>query len=248
MSRQACPSTSRYRVSRERVRSAAARAATVNSVIGRKRDRGPRASDVLELPIDLASRIGDHGRSRPVVTAPEIVRRVDGPIESDRSGRTRLPLIGADEAPARPVQPRDIEPVEIPTPARPTIIGLDEIAPNPALEVLADLLEDSEPPLGASAGPAIVTSREAPLHGEMDLVVTPLPTPDDWHHFELALRRVPGVGPLRTEYYRAGILKLRLQWTGVQRFAEAVASVPGYRVGILGEDKTTVQIRVGRTS
>jgi len=128
------------------------------------------------------------------------------------------------------------------------MIGLEEIVATPALEILADLLEDPAPREGASAGPAIVTSREAPLVGEMDLVVTPLPTPDDWHHFELALRRVPGVGPLRIEYYRAGILKLRLQWTGAHRFSEAVTSVPGYRVGILGEDKTTVQIRVGRSS
>jgi hypothetical protein len=128
------------------------------------------------------------------------------------------------------------------------IIGLEEIVAQPALEILADLLEDPAPRPGASAGGPIVTSREAPLVGEMDLVVTPLPTPDDWHHFELALRRVPGVGPLRIEYYRAGILKLRLQWTGQQRFSEAVAGVPGYRVGILGEDTTTVQIRVGRTN
>lgn len=131
---------------------------------------------------------------------------------------------------------------------RPMMIGLEEIVSTPALEILADLLVDLAPREGASAGLAIVTSREAPLVGEMDLVVTPLPTPDDWHHFELALRRVPGVGPLRIEYYKAGILKLRLQWTGQQRFSEAVASVPGYRVGILGEDKTTVQIRVGRSS
>ncbi|HEY8732556.1 MAG TPA: hypothetical protein VIN69_11365, partial [Candidatus Limnocylindria bacterium] len=88
--------------------------------------------------------------------------------------------------------------------------------------------------------------RQAPAAGEMDLVVTPLATPDDWHHFELALRRVPGVGPLRIQYYRAGILKLRLQWSGAERFAYAVANVPGYRVGILGEDRTTVQIRVAR--
>lgn len=126
------------------------------------------------------------------------------------------------------------------------MIGLEEVVAQPALQVLADLLEDSAPREGASAGPAVVTPREAPHPGEMDLVVTPLPTPDDWHHFELALRRVPGVGPLRIEYYRAGILKLRLQWTGAQRFSEAVTSVPGYRVGILGEDTTTVQIRVGR--
>jgi hypothetical protein len=81
----------------------------------------------------------------------------------------------------------------------------------------------------------------------MDLVVMPLPTPDEWHHFELALRRVPGVGPLRIEYYRAGILKLRLRWSGAQRFAAALATVPGYRVGILGEDRSTVQIRVMRS-
>jgi hypothetical protein len=118
---------------------------------------------------------------------------------------------------------------------------------EPGPTALPELLEDPAPPEGASAGPAIITARDAPLIGEMDLVVTPLPTPDDWHHFELALRRVPGVGALRIEYYRAGILKLRLQWTGPQRFAEAVATVPGYRVGILGEDKSTVQIRVGRT-
>jgi len=80
----------------------------------------------------------------------------------------------------------------------------------------------------------------------MDLVVMPLATPDDWHHFELALRRVPGVGALRIEYYRAGILKLRLRWSGPRRFADAVANVPGYRVGILGEDRSTVQIRVVR--
>jgi hypothetical protein len=243
------PSTSRYPVSRERVRWAAARRPTVITVIGRKRDRGPQASDVLDLPIDLASRIGDHGRSRPSPAAPEIVRRVDGPIESDRSLRARPTTIGAEGSPA--AAPEPARPPELPAtvlPARPTMIGLEEIVASPVLEVLADLLEDPAPREGASAGPAIVTLRQAPLIGEMDLVVTPLPTPDDWHHFELALRRVPGVGPLRIEYYRAGILKLRLQWAGPQRFSEAVASVPGYRVGILGEDKTTVQIRVGRTN
>jgi hypothetical protein len=185
-------------------------------VIGRRRDRGP---EVLDEPIDLASRIGDHGLSRPSSAAPEVVRRVDGPIESDRSPRARPTTIGAERSPAA----------------------------EPGPTALSELLEDPAPPEGASAGPAIITARDAPLIGEMDLVVTPLPTPDDWHHFELALRRVPGVGALRIEYYRAGILKLRLQWTGPQRFAEAVATVPGYRVGILGEDKSTVQIRVGRT-
>ncbi len=206
---------------------------------GKKRDRD---SEDFDAPVDLASRIGDHGRSRPQVVQ-EIVRRVDGPIESDRSGRGRPTLIGADEAPAPrphlalPERPRA-------SAARPMMIGLEEIVAKP----VPVATEEPTAPEDVAAGPAIVTPRAAPLLGEMDLVVTPLPTPDDWHHFELALRRVPGVGPLRIEYYRAGILKLRLQWTGAQRFAEAVASVPGYRVGILGEDKSTVQIRVGRSA
>lgn len=106
----------------------------------------------------------------------------------------------------------------------------------------------------ASSGPVMeyaplaATVREAPGPGEMDLVVMPLATPDDWHHFELALRRLPGVGPLRIEYYRHGILKLRVRWAGAERFAEALARVPGYRVGILGEDRTTVQIRVAKAA
>jgi len=214
-------------------------------VIGKRRDRGPD----IDEPIDLASRIGDHGRSRPSPAAPEIVRRVDGPIESDRSLRTRPATIDAEGSSALAPEPAALpeRPATV-LAARPTMIGLEEVIATPALDILADLLEDPAPRESASAGPAIVASRAAPLLGEMDLVVTPLPTPDDWHHFELALRRVPGVGPLRIEYYRAGILKLRLQWTGQQRFSEAVASVPGYRVGILGEDTTTVQIRVGRTS
>jgi len=215
-------------------------------VIGRKRDRAP---EVPDEPIDLASRIGDHGRSRPPAAAPEVVRRVDGPIEPDRSARVRPTSGGAEDAPASPSEPAPVpELFRSALAVRPMMIGLEEIVATPAPDILADLLEDPSPREGASAGPAVVTTREAPLLGEMDLVVTPLPTPDDWHHFELALRRVPGVGPLRIEYYRAGILKLRLQWTGAQRFSEAVASVPGYRVGILGEDKSTVQIRVGRTS
>jgi len=141
-------------------------------------------------------------------------------------------MIGADEPPPAPA-------IETPEPertalaVRPMVIRLQEAF---AAEPLA-----SEP----TAAPILVT-REAPAAGEMDLVVMPLATPDDWHHFELALRRVPGVGALRIEYYRAGILKLRLRWSGPRRFADAVANVPGYRVGILGEDRSTVQIRVVR--
>lgn len=203
-----------------------------------------RSSEALDAPIDLAARIGDHGLSRPLPAAPEPIRRVDGPIESDRSARGRSFLVGANEPPARPAAPREPERPVSPPAARPMMIGLEEaFVPPPA----APIVEPDPVSEGASAGPAIVTPREAPLIGEMDLVVTPLATPDDWHHFELALRRLPGVGPLRIEYYRAGILKLRLQWSGAQRFAHAIANVPGYRVGILGEDRSTVQIRVARS-
>jgi hypothetical protein len=204
--------------------------------------------EVLDGPIDLAARIGNHGLRRPLPAAPEPIRRVDGPIESDRSARGRLLQIGANEAPASPPeQPREPERWAATFAARPMMIGVEEAfakLPAPVPPMIDDEPAAGE---GASAGPAILTPREAPLMGEMDLVVTPLATPDDWHHFELALRRVPGVGPLRIEYYRAGILKLRLQWTGAQRFAHAVANVPGYRVGILGEDRSTVQIRVARS-
>ena len=125
---------------------------------------------------------------------------------------------------------------------RPTMIGLDE--PLVATAAAPTPPAADQPAAAPSAG----VSREAPSQGEMDLVVTPLPTPDDWHHFELALRRLPGVGTLRTEYYRAGIPKLRLRWSGVQRLSQAVSAVPGYRVGILGEDRSTVQIRVVRSA
>jgi len=198
-------------------------------VVGKKRN-GP--SEDLDGPIDLASRIGMPARSAPALAAPETIRRVDGPIESARPQRGRPLMIGANE-------PKPERAIETPAPertapvARPMMFGLEEAF---AAEPVA-----SEP-----IAAAIVVTREAPAIGEMDLVVMPLPTPDDWHHFELALRRVPGVGALRIEYYRAGILKLRLRWPGPERFADAVARVPGYRVGILGEDRSTVQIRVAR--
>lgn len=207
---------------------------SVCSVVGGKRKR---SSEALDVPIDLASRIGAPA-PEPAVAAPEPIRRVDGPIESDRAAR-RPTLIGANEAPARPLLIGANEPVE----GRPAMIGLEE-----ALAVATPVIAESaaEPPPAAT--PAAVVVREPPAPGEMDLVVTPLATPDDWHHFELALRRLPGVGTLRTEYYRAGILKLRLRWSGPERLAYAVSRVPGYRVGILGEDRSTVQIRVVRTA
>ncbi|MEA2661510.1 MAG: hypothetical protein QOH08_1082 [Chloroflexota bacterium] len=173
--------------------------------------------------IDLASRVGVLAPKAPPAP-PAPIRRADAPIEPARHHRGRPTMIGLDEPPAAgPIEPRQLRRTDLAV--RPMMIGLEEAV--------------------AAPGPFAVT-REAPGEGEMDLVVTPLATPDDWHHFELALRRVPGVGALRTEYYRAGILKLRLAWSGADRFASAVAAVPGYRVGILGEDRTTVQIRVTR--
>ena len=152
-------------------------------------------------------------------------------------------MIGANEPPpARPIEPR--EPDRAAAAAQPLMIGLERsvaAAPPPTIVSGPIFSEPVDPPA------RVFATREAPAIGEMDLVVMPLLTPDDWHHFELALRRVPGVGALRIEYYRAGILKLRLRWSGSERFADAVASVPGYRVGILGEDRSTVQIRVART-
>lgn len=199
------------------------------------------------MPVDLAARIGAPGAIAPVAAA-EPVRRLDGPIESDRAAR-RAMLIGANEPlPDRllvlgvgeTIVPRASASAAIA--GRPTMIGLEEtVAVQPAVAALP------EPEAAAPVAPSVAPGhREAPHVGEMDLVVTPLATPDEWHHFELALRRVPGVGPLRIEYYRAGILKLRLAWSGVDRFATAVARTPGYRVGILGEDRSTVQIRVVR--
>ena len=217
-------------------------------MVGKKRKGRPEA---VEVPLDLASRIGMPGTPEPVaappepVVRPEPVRRVDGPIESLRS---RPLLIGANEPPPAPIAIRPSEPPAPPA-GRPAFIGLDEppfqaVAPAVTAEPAPEAPVPEAPAM--EYAPITATVREAPLAGEMDLVVTPLPTPDDWHHFELALRRVRGVGTIRTEYYRAGILKLRVQWSGAERFATALATVPGYRVGILGEDRTTVQIRVGR--
>ena len=206
-------------------------------MVGKKRKR---TNEVLDVPLDLASRIGMPGSPELAQAAPEAIRRHDGPIESERPSRGRPLMIGANEPPARPLEIRE---PERPTTsaARPMMIGLEEALAAPPAIVSAPPPAEPTP-----TAPLVSTVRESPGSGEMDLVVTPLATPDDWHHFELALRRVPGVGPLRIEYYRAGILKLRLRWSGAERFAEAVAAVPGYRVGILGEDRSTVQIRVAR--
>jgi hypothetical protein len=91
----------------------------------------------------------------------------------------------------------------------------------------------------------IPSPRSAPGPGEMDVVATPLPTLDDWHRFELALRKIRGVGHVTTEYYRHGVLKVRVSYDGQERLAQALrAGVPGYRIRVIGEDRATIQILV----
>lgn len=190
-------------------------------MMGRKRKSASNGADSLDSPIDLAIRIGAPASPRPAAAAPEAPRRVDGPIEPDRGARRPM-LIGAESPATRQLPVSEAAP------------RVDPSRPAALVEAASDSAPVASPP------------RQAPAVGEMDLVVTPLATPDDWHHFELALRRLPGVGPLRIEYYRAGILKLRLRWSGGERFSTAIGNLPGYRVGILGEDRSTVQIRVAK--
>jgi len=127
----------------------------------------------------------------------------------------------------------------IPSAPKPRLIPTREDREQSAMIQKAMIEETSAPQ------PAIPSPRTAPGPGETDLVVTPLPTPDDWHRFELALRKVRGVGQLRTEYYRHGVLKVRVSYQGTDRLATALrAGVPGYRVRVIGEDRATLQILV----
>jgi hypothetical protein len=158
--------------------------------------------------------------------------------------------IGARQSPPEPPPPATAPPVE-PPPAQTRLDGPIPSAPKPRLVPAKEdraqsamiqkaLVEESEKP-----EPAIPSPRAAPGPGEVDLVVTPLPTADDWHRFELALRKVRGVGQLRTEYYRHGVLKVRVSYQGTDRLAAALrAGVPGYRVRVIGEDRATLQILV----
>ena len=197
--------------------------------------KGSKGKGADETVVDLAARIGSRAPAEPATPAPEkpaappasttpdvdpaMPQRLDGPLPSRRTS-DRPALIGADEPTAQfKLTP---PPSEIKAEAAPS-----EIKPE-------------RPPSDAIASP-----RTAPGPGEMDIVVTPLPTPDDWHRFELALRRVRGVGQLRPEYYRHGVAKMRVQWDGKERLAHALRSgVPGYRVRIIGEDRGTIQILV----
>jgi hypothetical protein len=158
--------------------------------------------------------------------------------------------IGARQSPAEPAPPEPA-PSNQPPPTQTRLDGPIPSAPKPRLVPAKEdraqsamiqkaLTEESQKP-----EPAIPSPRAAPGPGEVDLVVTPLPTADDWHRFELALRKVRGVGQLRTEYYRHGVLKVRVSYQGTDRLAAALrAGVPGYRVRVIGEDRATLQILV----
>lgn len=145
--------------------------------------------------------------------------------------------------PAPPDRPPPLPPTRldgpIPSAPKPRLVPAKEDRAQSAM-IQKALIEETQ-----KSEPAIPSPRAAPGPGEVDLVVTPLPTPDDWHRFELALRKVRGVGQLRTEYYRHGVLKVRVSYQGVDRLAAALrGGVPGYRVRVIGEDRATLQILV----
>jgi hypothetical protein len=174
-----------------------------------------------EAPVDLASRIGGRMPDPPAPASPP-APPVDTPLPPRYDG----PL-----PPRRVAEPRE---------QRPATIGGDEGAPPPVPIAPGSADEAQE-----AKSAAIPSPRGAPGPGETDLVITPLPSLDDWHRFELALRKVRGVGQVRTEYYRHGVLKVRVSYEGPERLAQALrVGVPGYRVRIIGEDRSTLQILV----
>ena len=178
-----------------------------------------------EAPVDLAARIGARPEPPPTPAIPPPPKKVEPPQPARVDGP--LPPRRAEERP-REERPRATPPAQDP--------GSMEW-PSPI------------PPIDQRIEPAIPSTRTPPGPGETDLVVTPLPTPDDWHRFELALRRVRGVGQLKTEYYRHSVLKVRVSYSGADRLAHLLrAGVPGYRVRVIGEDRKTLQILVASES
>ena len=171
--------------------------------------------------VDLISRIGARGSPAPQADAPSEITQLppSPPSEDGKPARHDAPVEG---------------------PPKPRLVAEKPDRDQSAL-IRTALNEERD----NEAAPAIPSPRTAPGPGEIDLIATPLPTPDDWHRFELALRRVPGVGPLRTEYYRHGVLKVRVSFQRPDRFASVLrAGVPGYRVRVIGEDRATLQILV----
>jgi hypothetical protein len=169
-----------------------------------------------EAPVDLAARIGARPEQPP--TPPPAAPPKKAPPPTPARLDAPLPPRRTDERPRQASPAQDPNTMEWPSPI---------------------------PPIDERIEPAIPSTRTPPGPGETDLVVTPLPTPDDWHRFELALRRVSGIGQLKTEYYRHSVLKVRVSYTGADRLAHLLrAGVPGYRVRVIGEDRKTLQILV----
>jgi hypothetical protein len=147
-------------------------------------------------------------------------------------------------APSSPPQkpaPRAPDPVDLP-PARadgplPPRRGGEQRIESRQFDINPDEEDEKTEP--------IPSPRTPPGPGETDVVITPLPTLDDWHRFELALRKVRGIGQVKTEYYRHGVLKVRVSYEGRDRLSQALRSgIPGYRVRVIGEGATTLQILV----
>ena len=180
-----------------------------------------------EPPVDLAARIGTRAPAEPVEPPPSVdpalaPQRLDGPLPSRRG-------------------------------ERPTFIGMDEPTPSAGPERPARVAPEPNASDAAGEGApkslsgAIASRRTPPGPGEIDVVVTPLATPDDWHQFEIAFRRVRGITQLRPEYYRHGVAKMRVMWEGEGRLAQVLrAGIPGFRVRVIGEDRGTLQILVSQ--
>lgn len=183
-----------------------------------KNDKKKDKTKVHEEVVDLAARIG----ARQPAPEPPPPAAPTAPLEPPSPPRPPTRLDGP-----------------IPSAPKPRLVPAKEDRAQSAM-IQKALIEQNQ-----RAEPAIPSPRAAPGPGEVDLVVTPLPTADDWHRFELALRKVRGVGQLRTEYYRHGVLKVRVSYQGADRLASALrAGVPGYRVRVIGEDRATLQILV----
>ncbi len=187
-----------------------------------KKDKDGKGTRSDDKPVDLAARVGPRPRAEPVVAPPTDTsttapQRLDGPLPSRRGDRPAF--IGMDEPVPSPIVP-----------------------PGAAVPPIADAGDESAP---QSLNGAIASRRTLPGPGEIDVVVTPLATPDDWHRFEIAFRRVRGITQLRPEYYRHGVAKMRVVWEGEGRLAQAVREgIPGFRVRVIGEDRGTLQILV----
>jgi len=182
---------------------------------------------------DKKKRKGDDGGTKGEVV--DLASRIGADADAAKPPRAKPPP-PPQELPEPPVLRHD---AAIPSAPKPRLLAAKPDREQGAL-IQKALTEESEKPQ-----PAIPSPRGAPGPGEIDLVATPLPTADDWHRFELALRRVPGVGTLRTEYYRHGVLKVRVAYQGRDRLATALREgVPGYRVRVIGEDRATLQILV----